>query len=60
MGPDGVSGWVLIECKEQLLDPIWEMITSSLNEGRVPLEWMRAKVITMFKGRKATEPLNYR
>ncbi|MPC58794.1 hypothetical protein E2C01_052803 [Portunus trituberculatus] len=31
---DGASGWVLKECKKQLLDPIWEMITSSLNEGR--------------------------
>ncbi|MPC40584.1 hypothetical protein E2C01_034146 [Portunus trituberculatus] len=26
MGPDGVSGWALKEYKEQLLNPIWEMI----------------------------------
>ncbi|MPC83679.1 hypothetical protein E2C01_078394 [Portunus trituberculatus] len=35
---DGVSGWVLKECKEQLLDLIWGIITSSINEGKVPLE----------------------
>ncbi|MPC53842.1 hypothetical protein E2C01_047743 [Portunus trituberculatus] len=28
MVPDGVSGWVLKECENQLLDPIWEMIVS--------------------------------
>ena len=28
MGPDGVSGWTLKECKEQLIQPIWEVITS--------------------------------
>ena len=60
MGPDGVSGWVLKEYKEQLLEPIWEIITSSINEGKVPIEWKRANVIPILKGGKATEPLNYR
>ncbi|MPC64674.1 hypothetical protein E2C01_058794 [Portunus trituberculatus] len=32
MGPDGVSGWALKECKGQLLEPIWEMVASSLKE----------------------------
>ena len=36
MGPDGVSDWTLKECKEQLIQPIWEVITSSIKEGRVP------------------------
>ncbi|MPC51156.1 hypothetical protein E2C01_044996 [Portunus trituberculatus] len=60
MGPDGVSGWALKECKDELLEPIWEVVTSSLKEGRVPLEWMRANIISLFKGGKSTEPLNYR
>ncbi|MPC48653.1 hypothetical protein E2C01_042434 [Portunus trituberculatus] len=60
MGPDGVSGWKLTEYKEQLLDLIWEIITSSIIEGKVPLEWKRANVIPIFKGGKATEPLNYK
>ena len=54
MGPDGVSGWVLKEYKEQLLEPIWEIITSSINEGKVPIEWKRANIIPIFKGGKAT------
>ncbi|MPC33737.1 hypothetical protein E2C01_027096 [Portunus trituberculatus] len=32
MGPDGVSGWTLKEYKDQLLDPIWEMVTISLKK----------------------------
>ncbi|MPC52641.1 hypothetical protein E2C01_046516 [Portunus trituberculatus] len=49
MGPDGVSGWALKECKDQLFEPIWEMVTSSLKEGKVPLEWKRANIIPIFK-----------
>ncbi|MPC48860.1 hypothetical protein E2C01_042646 [Portunus trituberculatus] len=60
MGPDGVSGWALKECKDQLLEPIWEIVTSSLKEGRVPMEWKRTNLISIFKGGKSTEPLNYR
>ncbi|MPC44513.1 hypothetical protein E2C01_038186 [Portunus trituberculatus] len=60
MGPDGVSGWALKECKEQVLDPIREMVTSSLKEGRKPLEWKRANIIPLFNEEKSTEPLNYR
>ena len=60
MGPDGVSGWILRECREQLVEPIWEIITSSLKEGRVPKEWKRASIVPIYKGGKRTEPLNYR
>ena len=35
MGRDGVPGWILRECKDQLLQPIWEVITSSIEEERV-------------------------
>ena len=38
MGLDGVSGWTQRKCKDQLIQPIWEVITSSLMEGRVPQE----------------------
>ncbi|MPC15513.1 hypothetical protein E2C01_008306 [Portunus trituberculatus] len=60
MMSDCVSDWSLKECIEQLLDPIREMVTSSLKEGRVPLEWKRANIIPIFKEGKSTEPLNYR
>ncbi len=36
MGPDGVSGWVLKECREQLADPVWELVNSCIKEGKVP------------------------
>ena len=36
MEPNGMSGWTLRECKDQPIQPIWEVITSSLEEGRVP------------------------
>ena len=38
MGPDGVLGWTLRECKDQLIQPIWEVTTSSIEEGRVQQE----------------------
>ena len=37
IGLDGVSGWTLRECKDQLMQPVWEMITSTI-EKRVPHE----------------------
>ena len=60
MEPDGVSDWTLKECKEQLVQPIWEVITSSIKEGRVPKEWKRANIVPIYKGGKKTDPLNYR
>ena len=61
MGPDGVSGWTLKECKDQLMQqPIGELLTTSIEEGRVPQEWKRANIILIYKGRKKTDPLNYR
>ena len=60
MGPDGVSGWALKECREQLEEPIWDVINSSLKLGQVPREWKRANIVPIYKGGKKTEPLNYR
>ena len=60
MRPDGVSGWTLKECKEQLIQPIWEVITTSIEEGRVPQEWKRANIVPIYKRGKKTDPLNYR
>ena len=52
MGPDG--GWTLKECKDQLIQPIWEVITSSIEEGRVPQEWKRANLVPIYCGRRLT------
>ena len=43
MGPDEVNGWILKECREEMEEPIWEIINSSLKEGKLPEEWKRAK-----------------
>ena len=48
------------KCREQLVEPIWNVINSSLKEGKVPREWKRANIIPIYKGGKKTEPLNYR
>ena len=60
MGPDGVSGWTQKECKAQLIQPIWEVIISSIEEAMVPQEWKRANIVPICKGGKKTDPLNYR
>ena len=38
-GLDGMSGWTLRECKDQLIQPICEVINSSIEERRVPKKW---------------------
>ena len=60
IGPDDVSGWILKECRDQLVEPIWDIIDSSLKEGKVPKEWKRANIVPIYKGGDKTDPLNYR
>ncbi|MPC51510.1 hypothetical protein E2C01_045358 [Portunus trituberculatus] len=52
MGPDGVSGWTLRECREQLVEPICDVINSSLMDVRVPREWKRENIVPLYKGGK--------
>ncbi len=59
-GPDGVSGWILKECNQQLTWVIHNIIESSLIESRVPIEWKRANIVPIYKGDSKEEPLNYR
>ena len=49
IGPDGVSGWTLRECKDQLIQPLWEVVKRSIEEGRVPQEWKRAYIVPIYK-----------
>ena len=39
IGLDGVSGWTQREYKDQLIQLIWEVITNSTEERKVPQEW---------------------
>ncbi|MCP3680519.1 MAG: hypothetical protein GY782_09830, partial [Gammaproteobacteria bacterium] len=60
VGPDGIAGIILRECKEELLLPVHSIIESSLREGRVPREWKRAHIVPIYKGGNIENPLNYR
>ena len=60
MGPDGVSGCILKACREELVEPIYDIIKYSLASGTVPVEWKRAEVVPIYKSGKKDEPLNYR
>ena len=60
IGPDGVSGHIIKECREQLIEPIYDIIKCSIETGEVPTEWKRADIIPIHKGGKQDEPLNYR
>ena len=58
MGPDGVSASTLKECREQVEEPIWNVINSLLKEGRVPREWKRSNRVPIYKeGNKTTTKL---
>lgn len=49
IGPDDILGQVLMECSEELIDPIYYIITCSLRTGSVPREWKRANLIPVHK-----------
>ncbi len=58
--PNGVSGFILKECRKQLIEPVYDIIKCSLSTGRVPKEWKRAGIVPIYKNGKKEEPLNYR
>ncbi|MPC50209.1 LINE-1 reverse transcriptase [Portunus trituberculatus] len=60
IGPDGVSGRMLKECQEQLLEPILDIMKTPITIGQVPGEWKRADVVPIEKSGCRMEPLNYR
>ena len=59
-GPDGVSNWVLKECRYQLVEKIHSLIKDSLLQGRVPRDWKRANIVPIYKSGNKENPLNYR
>ena len=59
-GPDGISTWILKECREQLADKIHSLVKTSLTQGRVPKDWKRANIVPIYKGGSREDPLNYR
>ena len=59
-GPDGISNWILRECRNQLVDKIHKLVSVSLMQGRLPKDWKRANIVPIYKGGNRLNPLNYR
>ncbi len=59
-GPDGVSNWILKECREQLADKIHSQVVTSLSQGRVPKDWKRANITPIYKRGNKENLLNYK
>ena len=38
IGPDGVSGYFLKECRQEMVEPIYDIIKNSIKTGKVPKE----------------------
>lgn len=60
VGPDGVSGYILKKCRDELIVPIYDIIRCSVATGTVPNEWRRAEVVPIYKSGRKDEPSNYR
>ena len=60
VGPDGISGMILKECREQLVLPLHNILEDSLKTGRVPDEWKKARIVPIYKAGNSEDPLNYR
>ena len=59
-GPDGSANWILKECKEELLDKVYNLIKCSLKEGKIPEDWKKANIVPIYKGGNKEDPTNYR
>ena len=49
IGPDGVSGYMLNKCRQEMAEPINDIIECSLKTGKFPKEWKRADIMIIFK-----------
>ena len=59
-GPDGISNWILKECREQLANRIHSLVKISLLQGKVLKDWKRANIVPIYKGGNREDPLNFR
>ena len=56
IGPDRASGYILKKCRQEMDEPIHDIIECSIKTGKVPKEWNRA----VYKNENKEEPHNYR
>ena len=59
-GPDGIGPRILQELQDGLVPALTHIFRSSLAEGKVPQDWKKANVTTIFKKGSKGEPCNYR
>ena len=59
-GPDGVSPFILKECKHELSEPLCVLFNKSLCTGCLPSEWCRANVTPIHKSGDSKLVSNYR
>ena len=52
IGPDEVSGDILMECRQEMAEPIHDIIECSIKTGKVPEEWKRANTMTIYRNGK--------
>ena len=60
IGPDWVSGYILKECRQEMAEPIHDIIECSIKAEKVPKEWKRADIMLIYKNVSIEEPFNYR
>ena len=59
-GPDDIHPRIIKALREELLEPLYILFTSSLHEGVVPDDWKIANVTAIFKNSNKSDPGNYR
>ena len=60
IGPGGVSGYILKQCRQEMAEPIHDIIECSLKTRKVPKEWKRVAIMLIYKNENKEGPLNYR
>lgn len=58
--PDGISNWVLKECRGQLADNIHIVLHDSIKEGKAPQDWKWASIGPIYKKGNKKDSTNYR
>ena len=49
IGSDGVSGYILKECRQEMAESIYDIIGCSIKTGKVTKEWKRSDIMPIYK-----------